>query len=88
MVTGGAGFIGSNFAVTSLYIYGNQVFDIIRTCKPSARGELEITDVNNAYLKRGELNWFELKGFWSDAGTFESLFRSNAYWAKKKGLKA
>ena len=76
----------SNFAVTGLYIYDNQVFDIIRTCKPSARGELEITDVNNAYLQKGELKWFELNGFWSDAGTFESLFRSNVYWAKKKGL--
>jgi len=77
----------SNLAVTGLYIYDNQVFDIIRTCKPSARGELEITDVNNTYLKQGRLKWFELKGFWSDAGTFESLFRSNAYWAKKSGLK-
>ena len=76
----------SNFAVTGLYIYDNQVFDIIRTCKPSARGELEITEVNNVYLKKGELRWSELKGFWSDAGTFESLFRSSAYWAKKKGL--
>ena len=63
-----------------------KVFDIIRTCKPSARGELEITEVNNVYLKKGELRWSELKGFWSDAGTFESLFRSSAYWAKKKGL--
>jgi glucose-1-phosphate thymidylyltransferase len=76
----------SNFAVTGLYLYNNKVFDIIKTCKPSARGELEITDVNNEYLKRGELSWFELKGFWSDAGTFESLFRSNAYWAKKAGM--
>lgn len=77
----------SNYAVTGLYIYDNQVFDIIRTCKPSKRGELEITDVNNTYLKRGELNWFELKGFWSDAGTFESLFRSSNYWAEKKVMK-
>lgn len=77
----------SNFAVTGLYLYDNQVFDIIRTCKPSARGELEITDVNNEYLKKEKLNWFELKGFWLDAGTFESLFRSNVYWAKKKGVK-
>ncbi len=77
----------SNLAVTGLYLYDNKVFDIIRTCKPSTRGELEITDVNNEYLKKEKLNWFELKGFWSDAGTFESLFRSSAYWAKKKGLK-
>ena len=75
----------SNLAVTGLYLYDNKVFDIIRTCKPSKRGELEITDVNNVYLGQGKLNWFELKGFWSDAGTFESLFRSNAHWAKKKG---
>ncbi len=77
----------SNLAVTGLYLYDNKVFDIIRTCKPSTRGELEITDVNNVYLSLGKLNWFELKGFWSDAGTFESLFRSGVYWAKKKGLK-
>jgi glucose-1-phosphate thymidylyltransferase len=74
----------SNFAVTGLYLYDNSVFDIIKTCRPSVRGELEITDVNNCYLKEGKLNWSELKGFWSDAGTFESLFRSNAYWASKK----
>lgn len=76
----------SNFAVTGLYIYDNNVFDTIRTCKPSKRGELEITDVNNIYLEKGLLKWSELKGFWSDAGTFDSLFRSNAFWAKKKGL--
>lgn len=74
----------SNYAVTGLYIYDNRVFKIIKTLKPSSRGELEITDVNNWYLKRGEMRWFELKGFWSDAGTFESLFRSNQYWADKK----
>lgn len=76
----------SNYAVTGLYLYDNKVFDFIRTLKPSARGELEITDVNNLYLERNELQWFELKGFWSDAGTFESLFRTNVYWAKKKGI--
>lgn len=73
----------SGFAVTGLYIYDNQVFDIIRTLKPSGRGELEITDVNNHYLKNGQLAWFELEGFWSDAGTFDSLFFSNQYWAQK-----
>lgn len=77
----------TDLAVTGLYLYDNKVFEIIRTCKPSARGELEITDVNNVYLKKGKLNWFELKGFWSDAGTFESLFRSGAYWAAQSGLK-
>lgn len=74
----------SNFAVTGLYLYDNQVFDIIKTLKPSQRGELEITDVNNFYLERGKLSWFQLDGFWSDAGTFESLFYSNQYWAQKK----
>jgi len=73
----------SHYAVTGLYLYDNQVFDLIRTLEPSARGELEITDVNNAYIRRGALTWAELKGFWSDAGTFSSLFRSNVFWAQK-----
>lgn len=76
----------SEFAATGLYIYDNKVFKIIKKCRPSARGELEIVDVNNYYLKRRQLNWFELKGFWSDAGTFESLYRSNKYWAEKSGV--
>lgn len=73
----------SNKAVTGLYLYDNTVFDKIRTLKPSGRGELEVTDLNNAYIKEGKLTWANLDGFWSDAGTFESLFRTNAYWAKK-----
>jgi glucose-1-phosphate thymidylyltransferase len=73
----------SNYAVTGLYVYDNQVFDLIKQIKPSARGQLEITDVNNAYIKQGKLKWVELKGFWTDAGTHASLFRANAYWAKK-----
>lgn len=73
----------SNYAVTGLYIYDNQVFDFIKKCQPSWRGELEITDVNNFYLKAGKLNWVELKGYWLDAGTFETLFAANVYWAKK-----
>lgn len=78
----------SPYAVTGLYFYDSKVYDIIRSLKPSGRGELEITDVNNAYIKRGEMSWEELKGFWSDAGTFHSLFRSNRYWAQKRlGLK-
>lgn len=77
----------SAYVVTGLYIYDRQVFDYIRRCQPSARGELEITDVNNFYLQEGKLNWTVLKGFWSDAGTFESLFRANKYWARKGGLK-
>jgi glucose-1-phosphate thymidylyltransferase len=63
----------SDYAVTGVYFYDEKVFDIIRTLRPSGRGELEITDVNNAYLKRGELTYGVMKGWWSDAGTFESL---------------
>ncbi|PJC22754.1 spore coat protein [candidate division WWE3 bacterium CG10_big_fil_rev_8_21_14_0_10_48_23] len=73
----------SQFAVTGLYIYDAQVFNYIRTLAPSARGELEITDVNNCYLRDGKLSWALLEGFWSDAGTFESLVRVSVYWAKK-----
>ena len=76
----------SNLAVTGLYIYDNQVFDFIKTSKPSGRGELEITDVNNKYIEKGQLKWVELSGFWSDAGTFQSLFKANEYWAKKGGV--
>jgi len=77
----------SLYAVTGLYIYDNKVFDYIRKCRPSKRGQLEITDVNNLYVKAGTMRWEELKGFWSDAGTFESLLRASQYWAKKKGIK-
>ncbi len=73
----------SSYAVTGLYLYDARVFDFIRTITPSVRGELEITDVNNAYIRIEQLHWTELRGFWSDAGTFESLFRTNAYWAQK-----
>lgn len=73
----------SNYAVTGLYIYDNRVFEYIRECKPSGRGELEITDVNNRYIQSGELDSVELNGFWSDAGTFESLYRTNRFWAEK-----
>jgi len=60
-----------------LYIYPNDVFDFIKTLKPSARGELEITDVNNWYLKQGRLKYVIVKGFWTDAGTFPTLLRAN-----------
>lgn len=73
----------SNFAVTGLYIYDKNVFQHIKQCKPSKRGELEITDVNNFYIKKNQLNWQELEGFWSDAGTFESLYLTNKFWAEK-----
>ena len=65
----------SNFAVIGIYLYDAAVFDIIRTLRPSGRGELEITDVNNAYLRAGTLEHDVLEGWWSDAGTFESLHR-------------
>ena len=55
--------------------------------KPSARGQLEITDLLNFYARKGELIWEELKGFWHDAGTFETLYRANKYWAEKKGIR-
>jgi len=74
----------SEYAVTGLYIYDNNVFEFIKTCKPSWRGELEITDVNNAYLKRGELTWSELNGYWLDAGTFDTIYLANKYWSEKK----
>jgi glucose-1-phosphate thymidylyltransferase len=74
----------SEFAVTGLYIYDQTVFDRIHALKPSARGELEVTDLNNSYIKDNKLTWAELDGFWSDAGTFDSLFRSNQFWAQKK----
>jgi glucose-1-phosphate thymidylyltransferase len=67
----------SDYAVTGLYMYDASVFDIIRTLKPSARGELEITDVNNAYIERNEMAYAIVDGWWSDAGTFESLLRCN-----------
>ncbi|HOP86247.1 MAG TPA: sugar phosphate nucleotidyltransferase [Syntrophorhabdaceae bacterium] len=67
----------SNLAVIGIYMYDERVFDIIKTLKPSARGELEITDVNNFYVKEGTMTWEMLKGWWTDAGTFESLLRAN-----------
>ena len=66
----------SRYAVTGIYLYDARVFDVIRTLKPSARGELEITDVNNWYLRRGELRTEQLRGWWTDAGTFEALHRA------------
>ena len=66
----------SNYAVTGFYMYDASVFDKIRTLVPSGRGELEITDVNNAYIKEGTLTFAYLEGWWTDAGTFESLLRA------------
>ena len=73
----------SNFAVTGLYIYDNRVFDIIKNVKPSDRGEMEITDVNNAYINEGKLRSYNLEGYWRDAGTFDTLFDANTFWANK-----
>ncbi|MCH7758981.1 NTP transferase domain-containing protein [Patescibacteria group bacterium] len=73
----------SNYAVTGLYMYDHQVFDVVKTLKPSKRDELEITDVNNFYIKQQTATFETVKGFWSDAGTFESLLRSSNLVAKK-----
>lgn len=78
----------SPYAVVGIYLYDAKVFDFIRTLKPSRRGELEITDVNNWYLKRGVLEYDFLKGFWTDAGTFESLHRASSLVAQHEGYKA
>jgi glucose-1-phosphate thymidylyltransferase len=67
----------SQYAVIGIYMYDARVFEIIRALKPSGRGELEITDVNNAYIERNEMTWDELEGWWSDAGTFESLMHAS-----------
>jgi glucose-1-phosphate thymidylyltransferase len=66
----------SNYAVTGIYMYDPTVFDKIRTLVPSRRGELEITDVNNAYIREGSMSFSYLDGWWTDAGTFDSLLRA------------
>lgn len=74
----------SKYAVTGLYVYPPDVFDFIRTLSPSDRGELEITDVNNFYIKNKRMKAIKLDGFWSDAGTFPSLMRSSTFlWEKE-----
>jgi glucose-1-phosphate thymidylyltransferase len=67
----------SPYAVTGIYFYDSDVFDIIKGLTPSRRGELEITDVNNAYIERGQMTYDILDGWWTDAGTFESLLLAN-----------
>lgn len=74
----------SRYAVTGLYMYDARVFDFIQTLKPSARGELEIADVNNCYIRDGCLEHDVLEGWWSDAGTFESLFRAGELIARER----
>ncbi len=63
----------SSYAVIGIYMYDHRVFDFIKTLKPSERGELEITDVNNFYIREGKIGWDLLEGWWTDAGTFDSL---------------
>jgi len=67
----------SNYAVIGFYMYDGTVFDVIKTLRPSGRGELEITDVNNRYIEKGLMTWDVLEGWWTDAGTFESLLNAN-----------
>lgn len=67
----------SNFAVTGIYMFDSSVFDIIRELEPSDRGELEITDVNNAYIQKGQMTYDVLNGWWTDAGTHQSLSKAN-----------
>lgn len=67
----------SNYAVTGIYMYDTQVFDFIKTLNPSQRGELEITDVNNLYINQGTMTWSLIDGWWTDAGTFDSLLKAS-----------
>lgn len=74
----------SRYAVTGIYMYDNTVFDKIRRLVPSARGELEITDVNNMYIEEGTMTFSFLEGWWTDAGTFDSLLRAANLVAEKR----
>ncbi len=77
----------TNLAVIGIYMYDNSVFDICDTLEPSARGELEITDVNNAYIQRGTMTYEILDGWWADCGSFEALLRSNLLVARERGVR-
>jgi glucose-1-phosphate thymidylyltransferase len=74
----------SNYAVTGIYMYDAEVFNFVKELKPSRRGELEITDVNNAYINKGKLRYDILDGWWTDAGTFESLLHASNLVSKNK----
>lgn len=76
----------TNYAVIGIYMYDSDVFNICKTLKPSERGELEITDVNNEYIRRGTMTYEFLEGWWADCGSFEALLRSNILVAKKNGI--
>lgn len=76
----------SNYAVTGFYLYDSRVFNVVKTLEPSGRGELEITDVNNFYIKDGTMTYEIAEGDWTDAGTFSSLLRANMLVAKTQGL--
>ncbi len=77
----------SEYASTGLYIFDNRCFQVAKKLKPSKRGQLEITDIQNFYIKEGTMKWEELKGYWRDAGTFDALVEASAYWAGKNGVK-
>ncbi len=74
----------SDWAVTGLYLYDNRVFDVVGDLKPSARGEYEITDVNNYYINEGTMDFIKARKFWIDAGTFDSLHQANILVRKSK----
>ncbi len=76
----------TRFAVIGIYMYDSGVFDICDTLKPSARGELEITDVNNEYIRRGDMTYDFIEGWWADCGSFEALLRSNNLVAREHGV--
>ena len=75
----------SNYAVVGLYTYDNRVVNLAKKLKPSARGEIEITALNNIFLKKGELKVNIIEGMWEDAGSFDSLLRVSNFMAEKKG---
>jgi glucose-1-phosphate thymidylyltransferase len=78
----------TRFAVTGIYLYDSSVFEIIKTLKPSGRGELEITDVNNAYVRRGRMEYEVVDGWWMDAGeNHEALLQANITIARAQGVK-
>lgn len=78
----------SDLIVTGIYMYDRQVFDIIKTLKPSGRGELEITDVNNRYIELGQMAFDRLPGWWTDCGTFESLHHASKLVAQERAQRS